>query len=420
MTNLLTNSNFNLITQVAWRVLNLLIEKKAMLQPAGTVFFVWQRADRIIVAFDADTIDAKRVNEEFAHLLSTRLHGRRVVFTNSRGVFLQVGFVIPAAPKQLEAKSLELSAQPSPYHVPMGLTKNGPLWISLIDGDSFLIGGSRGNGKTGLEHGWIQSLLHGNKTKVYAWDGKRGVEFGRYVGHSNFHLMFSVEELENLRLELSSRESLLGWSGHPNIISHNQAGLEFIPPIALFVDEAADLPDQAKELLKQMIRLYRYTGLYPIIATNQPTQAEVFAKTNLSTRIAFRVPHHTDSITMLGYKGAEALPDVRGRGLINWRGRFIEFQSFDVPYSQPTEEARLLIAERLTPKKTNEPVLSELERLAESIRDQWKPDMSGSAVAALLGKRYAGSWHAKVNQIIEYLSSSTSTEPPGLAAETPV
>jgi hypothetical protein len=38
----------------------------------------------------------------------------------------------------------------------------------------------------------------------------------------------------------------------------------------------------------------------------------------------------------------------------------------------------------------------------------------------LIGRRYAGSWHEKINQIIDYLSSSTSTEAPGLGVESPV
>lgn len=411
---------YNFILQVAWKVLNLLIERKALLQQVGTAFYLWQLGDRIVVAFDPSAIDTEKVNEDFVHRLSTRLHGRLVVRTNTRGLFLQVGFDIPNAPMALDTKPLELSSQPTPWHVPVGMTRDGQLWISFLEGDSFLIGGSRGNGKTGLEHAWIQALLQGNKTEIYAWDGKRGAEFGRYVGHSNFHLMFSgLSALEDLRSILIKRESLLTLSGYPNIVMHNEeAGREFIPPIALFVDEAADLPDAAKDLLKQMIRLYRHAGLYPIIATNQPTQAEVFAKTNLSTRIAFRVPHHTDSITMLGYKGAEALPDVRGRGLIVWKGKFTEFQSYEVTYPMPNEQARQLIIESQSPKKTEEPRLSELEQLAESIRDRWVLGMSGSAVAALLGKRYAGSWYDKINQIIDYLSS-TSTETHNVGVESP-
>jgi len=72
-----------------------------------------------------------------------------VVRTNSRGLFLQVGFETPAVPQALEARQLDLVQQLTPWHVPVGMTVDGPLWISLIEGDSFLIGGSRGKGKTG-------------------------------------------------------------------------------------------------------------------------------------------------------------------------------------------------------------------------------------------------------------------------------
>ena len=419
--NLITTNNFNLINQVAWRVLNLLIERKAMLHPAGTVFYVWQRADRIIVAFDPDTIDAKRVNEEFAHALSTRLHGRRVVFTNSRGVFMQVGLEIPTAPRPLETRPLDLSRQPSAWHLPIGMTNNGPLWIPLVSAISILIGGSTGMGKTGEEHAWIQALLHGGRTLVYAWDGKHSVEFIRYADKPNFHLMTNVSQLEGLQALLQQREQQLLQSGSVNILMHNEKHPnDFILPIALFVDEAADLPDSAKALLQQMISIYRFVGLYPIVATNQPKQAEMFDKTNLHTRLAFRVPHHVNSTTILGNKGAEDLPDVCGRGLIHWRGRLIEFQSFQVTLPDVSEEALRLVADSpAAPKPAEDPLIAEIRQLAESIRDQWKPEMSGSAVGRLLGKTYSGSWYQKINRIIAYLSSSTSPATPGVGVENP-
>jgi hypothetical protein len=400
---------FNFINQVAFKTLDLLIVHKALLHPAGTVFYLWQRANRIIVAFDPSAVDIKRVSDDFAHELSTRLHGRLVVRTNTRGLFLQVGFEIPAAPRQLEVKQLDPGEQTDPWSMPIGITREGPLWISLLEGDSFLIGGSRGGGKTGEEHAWIQALLHGGKTLVYAWDGKRGAEFGRYIGRTNFHLLFSgLKGLEDLQALLRAREAQLSQSGYPNILMHNDADQEFILPIALFVDEAADLPDLAKDMLKSMIRLYRHVGLYPIIATNQPTVADVFTKTNLSTRVAFRVPHHNDSITMLGYKGAEQLPDERGRGLIVWKGKFIEFQSFQVTYPMPSEETRRMLSQQTTEEPRA--AADEITQLAESIRQQWKPELSKSEVSRMLGKNYTGtSWVSKVNRVIELLMSTTPT-----------
>lgn len=409
---------YNFPQQVAWKTLNLLMQNKALHYTSGVAFYVWQRENRIVVAFDPSAVKSEKVNEQFAHDLSTRLHGRRVVRTNSRGLFLQVGFEVPAAPRALEAVPLDLSGQPTPWHMPVGMTANGPLWISLLEGDSFLIGGSRGNGKTGEEHAWLQALLQGGRTLVYAWDGKRGAEFGRYVGNANFTLLFNgLTGLLALQAQLNAREKMLTESGYPNIVMYNEAphAKAMILPIALFVDEAADLPDQAKDLLKSMIRLYRHAGLYPIIATNQPTQAEVFAKTNLSTRVAFKVPHHNDSVTMLGYKGAEALPDVRGRGLIVWKGRFVEFQSFTVTYPMPSDETRRLLAEQAGGETEAEPVRDEIAHLAGKIREQWSASMSKRAVARLLGMTYAGSYTPKIDQVIEFLRATTTTDTPILS-----
>jgi hypothetical protein len=48
-------------------------------------------------------------------------------------------------------------------------------------------------------------------------------------------------------------------------------------------------------------------------------------------------------------------------------------------------------------------------QLAESIRSQWTPGMSGRAVGRLLGKPNGGSWNGTINKIIEYLSATTAT-----------
>lgn len=401
---------------VAHRTIDLLQERKVLLYDDHTVFYVWTLADRVLVIFDTTMIDIGKLNEDFAHRLSTRLQGRRVVRTNSRGLYLQIAQGIPLGPRPLETVSLDLSKQPTPWHLPIGMTKAGPLWVSLLEGDSYLIGGSRGGGKTGEEHGWIQALLQGGQTQVYAWDGKRGAEFGRYVGRDNFHLMFNgIKGLSELEALLKDREKSLTESGFPNTAMYNDANPEQIMhPIALFVDEAADLPDQAKQLLESMIRLYRHVGLYPVIATNQPTVASVFGKTNLSTRIAFRVPHHSDSVTMLGYKGAESLPDVRGRGLIVWKGKFVEFQSFEVTYPMPSSDVMKSIAEEQAEAEMEAPVQgNEIIQLAESIREKWEPSMSLNKTSQLLGKSYGGaSWPEKVKQVVEYLSTTSSSKSP--------
>jgi len=416
MNTIFNNTTF--IERVAWKTQNLLTQYKAFYYTSGIAFYLWLRADRIIVAFNPGAIISNRINDNFAHDLSTRLEGRLVVRTNTRGIFLQVGLNTPPRSISLdEALPLDLAQQPSPWHLPVGMTENGPLWIPLMGGISFLLGGSTGMGKTGEEHAWIQALLHGGKTLVFAWDGKHSVEFIRYADKRNFHLMFEVVELEALQSILRDREQQLVKSGSVNILMHNEAHPDDeILPIALFVDEAADLPDSAKLLLKQMIRIYRYVGLYPIIATNQPTQAEMFAKTNLATRVAFRVPQLSDSMSVLGAKGAENLPagdDGRGRGLIIWRGRLVEFQAFKVTYPPISEEARQLMADTAEAESQMPAQEDDKSELVRQLHAQGKSNTF--IVYELWGK--SGEAFAERMKLVKHILATASTS---TASSTPV
>lgn len=76
-------------------------------------------------------------------------------------------------------------------------------------------------------------------------------------------------------------------------------------------------------------------------------------------------------------------------------GRVVEALSLPLPQgSLPSE------SEGMKPAQTD------VERLAEAIRDEWKEGMSGRAVGALIGKPYGGSWKDKIDQIVEVLRNS--------------
>jgi hypothetical protein len=413
---------YNLRERVAWTTLNLCIQRKVVLSTSGIIFCMWQRDDRLIIAFDPNAIDTNLVNNDFAHRLSTRLEGRPVVRTNSRGIYLQVGFEVPPAPMLLEAKPLNLSDQSSSWDLPIGPTKEGPLWISLVDADSLLIGGSRGKGKSGLVQGMIQALLHGGKTQVYAWDGKQGAEFGRYITHPKFHFISDPNQgLKDLAVLLEQRLQQLLGSGYPNIIMHNNAGEPFLEPIALFVDEIAELDDHLKEALKRMVKLYRASGLYPILATNDPTQAAILVKTNLSTRICFAVPSFQDSMTVLGMKGAEALTE-RGRGMIIWDGRLIDFHTFDVQYPPHTEDVKQLITQAFAvkapeqaPAEAKADPKAELkqkviEAYLEYVNKGQAPNWS-AIERAVYGMVRGGSYHNFIKKTIAAFEGTTTITP---------
>ena len=310
--------------------------------PTRPLFYVLPRRERAILAFDLLALKSvdRLLSPRTLHHLSTALGGRRVVAMNSRGVFLQIAYwPTPSAPPA--SHPLDLNRQPSPLHVPIGTTKRGPLWLSLPEMDSVLIGGSRRMGKTRLLHGWIQALLHGGEATLILWDGKGGVEFGRYAGR--FGVVVDVSDgrdgLERAFAEMSRRADLLRQAGDPSLAEYVRRTGDHLSPIVLILDEVAFLPEEAQAVLVDLVAKGGAFGVYPVLATQRPDAQAVKAlvRANLSTRIAFPVPSVHDSMVILGRPGAEKLPKRKGRMLLVWEGRLVEAQAFRV--SLPDAEA---------------------------------------------------------------------------------
>ncbi len=406
---------------VAERTLALLDERRARLYPDRTSFYIWPRSDRTVVIFDPTVIDTGKVNDDFIHRLSTRLLGRRVVRTNTRGLFLQVGYEIPPVKAELESLPLDLSRQSTPYHLPIGMTDNGELWRSMLDAISIFVVGVSGMGKSAMLHAFIQALLHGGQTLVYAWDGKDNAEYLRYVGRENFTL-FSMgglqSGLKSLQAIMQERWRILARSGHPNIVAYNQTATEPMLPIALVIDEVAEVDDQ--EALMRHVKVNRAAGLFPIFATNDPTKSSVIAKSNLQTRISMPVVSAADSVTGLGRTGAQNLPKKPGRGLIQVEGRLVEFQAFHVDYPMPTEDGLKWLEMHVTESGTEPPTpeslpaatqpIDAVAQMAEGIRGRWTPEMRQADVARLLGfPQTGGAYGAKTKAVMAYLITTTTT-----------
>lgn len=411
-------NNFPLV--VAYKTMNLLDERKAILYSGRKAFYVWTLMDRVLVIFDPAMVDIGKLNNDFAHRLSTRLNGRMVVRTNSRGLFLQVDPQVPTVAEELIAKPLNLAEQPSPFHMGIGSTQRRDIWLSLIEGDSFFVVGMRGTGKSGMIHAMVQSLLHGGQTEVYAWDVKQNAEYLRYVGRENYTLfpMKGLQKgLESIQAECDARMVKLAMSGHPNILSYNAEAdaKDYMKPIALVIDEVAEVQDQ--DLLLQQVKVNRAAGVFPIFATNDPRKSAVIAKSNLATRISFKVISPSDSAMGLGQTGANHLPNVRGRGLIIHDGRLVEFQSFTVEYPKPTEAGMKWLEEQVNGMTDAVPYPLETasDPDAKRILELINSGKSDSAIVReLWGVAGGGSYYKLVARVkalrpAEITSSSTSS-----------
>lgn len=326
-----------LIHHIANRALDLMRRQKIIIEGDRPVFYAWPRENRLILVVDPEMVrnQGKILSAEFRHDLSTILAGRRVVQTNSRGIFLQIAYTPPPAPLALRSEPLDLSKQPSPLHMPVGNTRSGPFWIGLVEADSVLVSGRRRMGKTRLMHGFIQALLHGGQAELYLHDGKGGMEFSRYRNQPC--VRFAQNNLKaaliDLQLEVSRREKIQLQSGATSLLEHNELHPDMpMRVIALVIDEIANIPEDCRPILAELIGRCGAYGVYPILGTTYPGYKEVgsLIKANIGLRIALPVPTQSESRVILGVKGAEELPNIKGRMLFEWNARLVEAQAFEV------------------------------------------------------------------------------------------
>jgi S-DNA-T family DNA segregation ATPase FtsK/SpoIIIE len=204
-----------------------------------------------------------------------------------------------------------------------------------------LIAGSTGSGKSVCINTILLSMLYQNSPedlKLILVDPKR-VELTPYNGIPHLLTDVIVENGKVLSAlkwaigEMERRYKLLQSVGSKDIASFNkkaengdmlkkvntdtgeitEESFDKIPFIVIVIDELADLmASHGKEVEGAIIRLAqmaRAVGIHLILSTQKPivTVITSLIKSNIPTRIAFRVPSLMDSRTILDASGAEKL-----------------------------------------------------------------------------------------------------------------
>lgn len=324
----------------------------------GPVFTAIPQLERVVFRFSPQALG----NTAFLPAVLIRAIreqlARRVIAPRGTSVpYLVVGYASlesGAVPLQagLQSLPLDLSQQPGSTHVPLGMSAKGPEWRDIVDLDAVLIGGPRGFGKTRVMHAWIQALLHGGMAELLLWDSKNGNEFGRYAGLPHVTVITSGplldlnsldddqplrEALGRLQQEIVSRINAYAPLGATNLAEYNARAAQKLLPLVVFVDEAAGLSASAADTFSRLIRLARSYGLHPVVGIQRP-DAEVMRgqmKANLPTRICLPTTSHQDSKIILERTGAEKLPKVKGRCLVNDGADLLEVQAFTVTLPEP-------------------------------------------------------------------------------------
>ena len=212
----------------------------------------------------------------------------------------------------------------------VGKTLTGEnLFYRLKDLPHMLVAGSTGSGKSVFLNSLLISLLYQagpEDLRMIIVDPKY-VEFNDYEGIPHMLLKNTISDVEKAIQaldfaveEMNERYKMLKEFGCKNYDEYlelpdiKSKTIEKKPRILIVIDEIGDLmcSENKKGLEKNIIVLAqkaRAAGIHLVLATQRPTADVVTGniKTNLPTRVAFKLGSAIDSRTILDQNGAERL-----------------------------------------------------------------------------------------------------------------
>ncbi|GAA7767367.1 DNA translocase FtsK [Helicobacter pylori] len=246
-----------------------------------------------------------------------------------------VGIEIPNSQSQtiylreiLESELFQKSSSPLTLALGKDIVGN-PFITDLKKLPHLLIAGTTGSGKSVGVNAMILSLLYKNppdQLKLVMIDPKM-VEFSIYADIP--HLITpiitdpkkAIGALQSVAKEMERRYSLMSEYKVKTIDSYNEQapnnGVEAFPYLIVVIDELADLMmtggKEAEFPIARIAQMGRASGLHLIVATQRPSVDVVtgLIKTNLPSRVSFRVGTKIDSKVILDTDGAQSL---LGRG----------------------------------------------------------------------------------------------------------
>ncbi|MCK4913523.1 MAG: DNA translocase FtsK 4TM domain-containing protein [Planctomycetes bacterium] len=337
--------------------------------------------------------------------------------------------------------------KPSKMAIPLFLGKDssGEALVSdLAAMPHMLIAGTTGSGKSVCINSIISSILltrRPDEVKMILIDPKM-VEMTAF--NTVPHLMSpivtettrAVQILEWATVKMDERYAILAEARVKNIAEYNRLGAEAIlerfnpadedeaakipkrlPYIVIVIDELADLMmTAAKEIEAYIVRLAqksRAVGIHIVLATQRPQATVVtgLIKSNMPTRIGFRVAARMDSRIILDQNGAETL---LGQGdmlflkpgtsdLIRAQGAFMD----DMEIKRIVKHLKEIAEPQFHPE------LTQLKRLdtSEAARDELFDDAVRIVLETKRGsvsllQRRLGIGYARSSRIIEMMASA--------------
>ena len=216
--------------------------------------------------------------------------------------------------KLLDKKYNKFFNQENCLNMLMGVDDNGEtVVVDLKNVPHILIAGTTGSGKSVMVNSLICGLLRQKEpVDFYLVDTKK-VELSAYkdcVKNIATSAQQAIELLDYICTEMSIRYCIM----ESNKIKRKP---DWCKEIVVVIEELNDLMIASKKVVENYIvriaQLGRAAGIHLIIATQHPVVSTLTGdiKANIGCRLALQTTSYTDSICILGHKGAEQL---KGKG----------------------------------------------------------------------------------------------------------
>lgn len=271
----------------------------------------------------------------------------------------------------------------------VGKTRGRDITADLNEIPHYLVGGESGGGKSTLLRQVITTLyLNNSSYRFYLIDLKGGLEFQLFENLPRvkvlpdtkraFGNLATITDYLKSRMEIFKKASCKDITAYLQKTEEERKQFEAesrepgaISRIIVVIDEAAELfmagdkaqatqAQRAKSLAIKIAAQGRAVGVHLIIATQRPDVRAVDGqiKANLPGVLAFQMPNHASSMTILDNTRASHLPKIPGRAIWKTGLEMVELQT---PFMAVEEVTKILAPYRTTAVENSEEVPVEEE-----------------------------------------------------------